>query len=295
MKSLSNEKKSQQVYVPATRAQKIWGVIALAGLFMCGIMIGVSMHSKNQVAGDASVHFTESQCNTIAMRIDGAINMGQYDNLENLKKIYAESCGGHVYAKKEVVSDTTENLTTCQKVEKLLLEQIRPWESQDYNDHEFNARVYYKLISQGCPENSEKYKQLVKQENEIAATLNPYTTQSTNSMRTCDEIEMVLTERISENPYSNNARMQNAEIYSTLAERGCPENKEKYKELALRQIDVVSAVSDKEELINNKDAIIDTYRKLQMQDAARKFLKKMDKLVTPATDFIFELEKVINE
>ncbi|MGN0916628.1 MAG: hypothetical protein ACI4NZ_00230, partial [Candidatus Enterousia sp.] len=76
---------------------------------------------------------------------------------------------------------------------------------------------------------------------------------------------------------------------------GCPENSEKYKNLALRQIDVVSAVSDEQELIENKETIVDTYEKLQMQEAARNFLNKMDKLINPATDFIFELERVINE
>lgn len=296
MKSSPNTS-SKLVYVPASRAQKIWGVVALAGLFACGLMIGVSIRGNNQshVAPDTTVQFTESQCDTIAGRIDSAINNYNYDKLEQLKKIYAESCDGHIQAKIEVVATPEKKLSTCEKIEKLLLRNLYAADSQNPYDHNQNAELYNKLSQHGCPENSDAYKQLVAQETAIANALGAPAQNLSNNMRTCEEIELVLQNQIFEYPSNSHDRMQNAEIYSTMAERGCPENAQKYKELALRQIDVVSAVSDEQELIQNKEAIVDTYEKLQMQEAARNFLNKIDKLINPATDFIFELERVINE
>ncbi len=289
---------SKYVYVPATRAQKIWGVVALVGLFACGLMVGLTMRGNNQsTVTDTTVQLTESQCDIVADKIQYAVKYSKLDDLEQWKKVYAESCGNHIVAKTEVVSESkSENkLSTCEKIEKLLLRNLNAADSQDAYAHNQNAELYNKLSQHGCPENADAYKQLVAQETAIANALGAPAQNLSNNMRTCEEIEMVLKNQIYE--YANNSRerLHNADVYSTMAERGCPENSEKYKNLALRQIDVVSAVSDEQELIENKETIVDTYEKLQMQEAARNFLNKMDKLINPATDFIFELERVINE
>lgn len=295
----STNTKSQYVYMPATRAQKIWGAVALVGLFACGLMVGLSWHGKKQSVVDATVQLTESQCDEIADKIQRAVNNGNLDNLEQWKKVYAESCGNHIVTKAQVISEpkSEQKLSTCEKIEKLLLRDLNASDSRSYWDHIQNAEVYNKLSQYGCLERVEMYKQLSAQETAIANALNDQPQNISNDMRTCEEIERTLETQIRTDyhPSDTHARMHNAEVYSTMAERGCPENAEKYKELALRQIDVVSAVSSDEELEQNKDAIVDTYKKLQMQEAARNFLNKMDRLINPATDFIFELERVINE
>lgn len=291
--------KSQYVYVPATRAQKIWGVVALAGLFACGLMVGLSLHGKKQSAADSAVQFTESQCDTIADNIQYYVNNSNLDKLDQWKKIYAESCGNHIVVKEQVAPapKSEQKLSTCEKIENLLSRDLYSPDDRASGAHYENAQVYEKLSKYGCAENVDMYKQLAAQETAIANALNQQPQNISNDMRTCEEIEEALKVQLVYNydPDNTHARMHNAEVYSTMAERGCPENAEKYKELALRQIDVVSAVSSDNELMQNKDAIVDTYKKLQMQEAARNFLNKMDRLINPATDFIFELERVINE
>ncbi|MDE6250977.1 MAG: hypothetical protein K2M34_05110 [Alphaproteobacteria bacterium] len=299
MKQSTNTKASY-VYVPATRAQKIWGIVALAGLFACGLMVGLSVRAnRHQSGADGNVQLTESQCDIIAGNIQSAVKFSKLDDLEKWKKIYAESCGNHIVTKAQVVSEpkSEQKLSTCEKIEKLLLRDLNSSDSRSYWDHIQNAEVYNKLSQYGCAENADTYKQLSVQETAIANALNDQPQSMSKDMRTCEEIEEALKVHLIYNydPDNTRARMQNAEVYSTMAERGCPENAEKYKELALRQIDVVSAVSSDNELMQNKDAIVDTYRKLEMQEAARNFLNKMDRLINPATDFIFELERVINE
>lgn len=278
----------------STRARKIWGVVALAGLFACGLMLGVAWTQKdNAQTNENVVQFTESQCDTIAGRIDSAIRYSNYNDLETLKKIYAESCDGHVQAKTEVVAAPEKKLSTCEKIEQLLLRNLNAADSQNPRAHTENAELYNKLSQHGCPENADAYKQLVAQETAIANALGA---RGVNvNTRTCEEIEVVLKQDLMEFASNTQERLHNADVYSKLAERGCPENQAKYKKLAVRQIDVVSAVSDEEELEYNSEAIVDTYEKLQMQDAAREFLNKLDRLVEPATDLIFEIGKVVNE
>jgi len=299
MKQLTNTK-AQYTYVPATRAQKIWGVVALVGLFACGVMIGLIWRGNNSsdaVTGE-TVQFTESQCNKIARKIDSAIFNNYADQLAQYQKIYAQSCGSHIIVQEEeVVSDATEELKICEKIEKLLLRGLQDADSSNPEWHVRNASVYEKVSQRGCPENAEKYKQLAAQETAIANALGAQSQTTTTNTRTCEEIESVLKSQLIDiYPESNiRERLHNADIYSTMAEQGCPENAEKYKDLALRQIDVVSAVSDEQELEQNKETIVDTYEKLQMQEAARNFLNKLDRLINPATDLIYEIGRVVNE
>lgn len=287
---------TQYKFVPATRAQKIWGVVALVGLFACGLMIGITWRGNGAATStDATIQFTESQCDMIADKIQRAVKNESFEKLEKLTHIYAVSCDGHIKTKTDVITEPEKKLSTCEKIEKLLLRNLHPADSQDAWQHQENAELYNKLSQHGCPENSDAFRQLVAQETAIANALGAPSNEISNNMRTCEEIEMVLKQQISEYANTNFDRLHNAEVYGTMAERGCPENAQKYKDLALRQIDVVSAVSDEHELEQNKEMIVDTYEKLQMQDAARNFLNKLDKLINPATDFIFELERVINE
>ena len=61
---------------------------------------------------------------------------------------------------------------TCGKIEVLLTEGLMPLNSVSSGEHIDNAKIYANLSERGCPENSEKYKMLAKQELEIARALN---------------------------------------------------------------------------------------------------------------------------
>ncbi len=292
----STNTKVQGGYAAPSRAQKIWGVVALAGLFACGLIIGLTWRGNSQpdATGDV-VQFTKSQCDKIAGRIQSAINMDDFGELKKYQKIYAQSCGNHI--EEVVVSETSEKLKNCEKIEQLLLRNLEPSDSEYPDSHMYNAELYKNVSQYGCPENAEKYKQLADDETAIAVALGGGMGTVANNTRTCEEIERALKSQLFE-IYPNSdieERLHNADTYSTMAERGCPENAEQYKELALRQIDVVSAVSDEEELIDNKESIVETYEKLQMQEAARNFLNKLDRLIKPTTDLIYEIGKVVNE
>ena len=43
------------------------------------------------------------------------------------------------------------------------------------------------------------------------------------------------------------------------------------------------------------EIVIDTCKKLDMQQEAREFLNKVEQLVNPATEFILQMEQIINE
>ena len=116
-------------------------------------------------------------------------------------------------------------------------------------------------------------------------------------MSTCSRIEQLLKERlISEDDTRYEAHLRNADTYSTLAERGCEENADMYKTLALREIEIATALQPEEYMTENDTVIvIDTFKKLNMQREAKEFLNKIEKLIDPATDFILQMEQVINE
>lgn len=300
----STDTKAQYTYVPATRAQKIWGVVALAGLFVCGLMIGLTWrgNSQSDATGDV-VQFTEAQCDELARSLVNNINNNyaiSEDRLIIMNQIYTANCVGRVFPDEQVATQPAElsqELETCEKIEKLLLRNLHSSDSVNPDYHTYNAELYKNVSQYGCPENAEKYKQLADDETAIAVALGGGMGATTNNTRTCEEIERALKSQLREiYPESNiEERLHNADIYSTMAERGCPENAEQYKELALRQIDVVSAVSDEQELDRNKETIVETYEKLQMQEAARNFLNKLDRLIKPTTDLIYEIGKVVNE
>ena len=47
--------------------------------------------------------------------------------------------------------------------------------------------------------------------------------------------------------------------------------------------------------ISDAEIVIDTFKKLDMQREAQEFLNKIERLIDPATDFILQMEQIINE
>ena len=208
---------------------KIWGAVALAGLFACGLMIGLGYNGNKNDAEK----LTAQECDAIANEIVNITSSGatrdNVDVLNNLNTAYSNGCAGRlVIVETQPVSVQTkqpEIMSTCSRIEQLLKQRLYPEDSTNYTNH-----------------------------------------------------------------------LTNADTYGTLAERGCTENSDMYKTLALRELEIAAALKPTEDMQTwDAEIVIDTYKKLDMQQEAREFLNKIEQLIDPATDFILKMEQVINE
>ncbi|MCQ2562806.1 MAG: hypothetical protein MJ158_04305, partial [Alphaproteobacteria bacterium] len=115
---------------------------------------------------------------------------------------------------------------------------------------------------------------------------------------TCEKIESVLLKKIRNwDDMPANMYVENAETYANLAERGCEQNKQKYKELAQQQLEIARALTD-DNVSENEEAtkeMIQVYKRMQMKQEAQKIIDKAKKIADPAIDFIIQLEKIIEE
>lgn len=83
----------------------------------------------------------------------------------------------NLYGDREIITDEEylkEN-STCKKIEKTLIQNLNCFDIDHHycsaNAHIDDAKIYANLSERGCPENSERYKILAKQELEIARAL----------------------------------------------------------------------------------------------------------------------------
>ena len=169
------------------------------------------------------------------------------------------------------------------------------------NDHLQNARVYEKLSQIGCEMNREKFENFAKSERELADAMNyvhnPVEILKDENARPCEVIEQSLIKRIDPWCDSTNCHLYHAEVYSKIAEDGCSENAEKYKKMALDELQIAEGVRVYDSDINTDEirSTVNTYKKLQMQNEAKKYLNKVEKMVNPGIDFILELQRIIEE
>lgn len=204
--------------------------------------------------------------------------------------------------KKTVTAPATETTTAkptlCQIREDALLGRIG-------SDHFENARTYAMLVKVGCPENADKYTQASINEKQISDAENALNGRSEDSDiqpndAACIVIEKNLKRRLNkECQYSGPASecyANNARVYAKIAEQGCPEHSEFYKQRALEQIQISDGVSE-EGFVSKYQArtVVDAYNALKMKAEAKKYLKKVEKLVGPGVDFIMEIQRVIDE
>ena len=204
---------------------RIYGLAGMLGLFLMGIMIGFILNGADRVNHST---MTQSQCNSLASQIMYAASENHPELIAQLNKIYSENCLDRVF------------------------EEQKP-----------QPKVEEKKI----PET------------------------------TCGKIEMLLTERLAPaDEMSSWAHIENAKIYANLSERGCPENSEKYKELAKQELEIARAINDDDmeghQGQNESVEIVETYKRLQMQAEAERMIEKAKKLTNPAIDFIIQLEKI---
>ena len=245
---------------------------------------------------------TETQCNELARKILYAAQDNKPDLIAQLNKVYSENCLNREFEEpkpqpKPEVKKLPE--TTCAAVEELLKQNLSPENSLNDYEHDENARIYEKLAAKGCSENKDKFAKLAMREREIARALNPEYQEKTET-KTCAEIEFVLTEslRCAGQYHCGIAddHINDAKIYANLSERGCPENKSKFEQLAKRELEIARAINDDNlEYERESIEIVETYKRLQMQQEAEKMLEKAKKLTNPAIDFIIQLEKIIEE
>lgn len=193
-----------------------------------------------------------------------------------------------------------ENVDTCVRLEEALLENIRyninnAGPDAD-NIHEINAKIYDRIAAVGCPEHVARYKEMAESERKIAENLRMV--DRNIDEKPCMVIERNLQMRIQDKCWdSPRCYIDNAEIYSKMAEDGCPENKDVNTRKALDELQIAEGVRVNEENIGQNEirSAINTYKKLQMQNEAKKYLNKVEKMINPGIDFILELQKVIEE
>ena len=149
----------------------------------------------------------------------------------------------------------------------------------------------------GCTENQKKYEESRDAEFSVFYALqNAMGAVSEGQDKPCQVIERTLKGNISTCSGSE-CHLSNAEVYSKMSEDGCPENSEKYKQMALNELQIAEGVRIKDGDLSEYDVrtTVNTYKKLQMQNEARRYIKKAEKLINPGVDFIMELQRVIEE
>ena len=247
-----------------TRSQRLWAAFALVGLFVCGIMVGISLFGKNGL------------------------------DVPDNKKIVLENREhiSHISKVRKLMQKKNE---PCEMREEALLPRIVVGENLDVYDHENNVKIYSLLAHQGCPENQQKFAELTLSEASVVSALRIADGRvAIDNGQPCAVVEQTLLNYICSDV---DCHLHNAEVYSKMSEDGCPENSEIYKQKALNELQIAEGIRVNEESVDPDDVrtTVRTYKKLQMQNEAKKYLKKAEKLINPGVDFIMELERVIEE
>ena len=192
----------------------------------------------------------------------------------------------------------SEKVSSCQMREKALLVNIHPDIDDTWSDaadlHKRNADVYDDLIRWGCEDNQKRYEELRDAEFSVSDVLK----RTHDNENPCKVIENTLLNQIDNSCMdSSKCHLRNAAVYSKIVEDGCPDTQQKYARLALDELQIADGVrvNDGEVYQDEMRSTVNTYKKLQMQNEAKKYIKKVEKLVNPGIDFIMELQRVIEE
>ncbi|MCL1785760.1 MAG: hypothetical protein FWG39_01240 [Alphaproteobacteria bacterium] len=132
--------------------------------------------------------------------------------------------------------------------------------------------------------------------------------------RTCEAVEIKMLEKINDENEIDARRydayeyfIQNARIYADLMRLGCPENSEKFRALAIRQLDIATALQGE---FNEHDAYdsnavqshanrMQVYKQVHGESEfiqeARRVMEKARHLGEPALQFLGAIEKVFAE
>lgn len=245
------------------RRQKVLAFIALAGLFASGLMVGLAFTKTKYVEKDVAPVTSVSQDETLPEK-------------------------------------------TCSAVERLLSQRL--YKEEDLNERDCsgflaNADVYKQMIENGCPENQDKYTVSLQRNLDLARAVcyadelvqAGIVIEETNADETCLKIEEEMLRKICRDCGGTSWHLDNAKVYSILAERGCPENSQKYVDLAKQEIAIARALEDDKFSEGETLEVVETYKRINMQAAAEEVFEKAKQLTNPAIDFILQVEKIINE
>ena len=201
-----------------------------------------------------------------------------------------------VRAKKVVEQQPIEQ--TCQAIEKVLLSRLRN-DDADCIAVKDDLDILRKLATYGCDENREKYKQEIDNKNAILDVACDGVFSGYNDVpeKSCRIIEESLQEKLGDNYPQMRAdeRIERAKIYAVMAERGCPEHSAEYVEAAKKELEIARGISDDKLGERETIEVVETYKRLKMQQDAEEIFNKAKKLTNPAIDFIMQVEKIINE
>lgn len=187
---------------------------------------------------------------------------------------------------------------TCTTVERVLLNNLHN-DDEDCDAVREDEKTLQKLVKYGCDENRPEYQQVLLNKQAILniACDGVFTGYNDLPEKPCLTIEKNLQEQLGDNYPEMDAegRIKRAKIYAIMSERGCPENAPEYVEAAKRELEIARGISDDKFDQDETIDVVETYKRLQMQNAAEEIFNKAKKLTNPAIDFIMQVEKVINE
>ncbi|MCL2538243.1 MAG: hypothetical protein FWF34_02060 [Alphaproteobacteria bacterium] len=126
--------------------------------------------------------------------------------------------------------------------------------------------------------------------------------------RVCEVVESKLMERIeneSDIPtYSPERFLDNAQVYVDLVNWGCPENADKFRAAATRQLEIANAlhgeINQRNTDRNFNQMQMQIYRNLATEQGEfarefRRILDKANRLGEPAIQFVAEVERIFSE
>ena len=190
-------KTKKSVRVEHSTSQRVWGALALAGLFVCGLMVGWGLNQEHtnkvaqpQVATNPTSVVESQPTETCAIiedlllrRLapvdsqdvrDHEYNITVYEKLvmngcsKNQQKYHNAIVRERDIAAALQASDNSRQ--TCEQIETLLLGQLPTADGNSWARID-RAKIYANLSERGCAENSAKYVEMAKQELEIARAL----------------------------------------------------------------------------------------------------------------------------
>ena len=113
------------------RRQRFWGIVALAGLFFCGLFVGMAINKPTNTICRGSAVVAQAESEMVAI---------------------------------------SEAQSVCAEIERLLARHL-PVASDDVDDRIERAKIYASMAERGCPENANAYVELARQELDIARAI----------------------------------------------------------------------------------------------------------------------------
>ena len=187
---------------------------------------------------------------------------------------------------------------TCETVERVLVNNLINDDNSCVAVRD-DVKTLQKLVKYGCDDNRSDYQQVMENKQVILDVACEGVFSGYNDLpeKPCMTIEKNLQEKLGNNYPEMNAekRIERAKIYAVMAERGCPENAAGYVDAAKRELEIARGIADDKFDSQETIEVVETYKRLQMQNAAEEIFDKAKKLTNPAIDFIMQVDKVINE